>query len=85
MIFQVGIWHDITGINFFRNFTETYSEIVESLQNKTLVVTTIMVTRLVKSQLTLPNLFNFVRVLPTACSKNQQRSWWVMMLLKVTP
>ena len=47
MIFQVGIWHDITGINFFRNFTETYSEIVESLQNKTLVVTTIMVTRFI--------------------------------------
>ena len=39
----MGIWHDVTGINFFRNFTETYSEIVESLQNKTLVVTTIMV------------------------------------------
>ena len=43
MPFKVGIWHDVTGINFFRNFTETYSEIVESLQNKTLVVTTIMV------------------------------------------
>ena len=26
-----------------RNFTETYSEIVESLQNKTLTITTIMV------------------------------------------
>ena len=45
MPFEVGIWHDVTGINFFRNFTETYSEIVESLQNKTLVVTTIMVSR----------------------------------------
>ena len=28
---------------FPRNFTETYTEIVESLQNKTLIVTTIMV------------------------------------------
>ena len=26
-----------------RNFSETYTEIVESLQNKTLVITTIMV------------------------------------------
>ena len=31
------------GVNFTRNFTESYSEIVESLQNKTLVVTTIYV------------------------------------------
>ena len=30
-------------MNMSRNFTETYTEIVESLQNKTLVVTTIMV------------------------------------------
>ena len=40
---QVGSWHDRFGIKFSRNFTESYSEIVESLQNKTLVVTTIMV------------------------------------------
>ena len=40
---QVGSWDDHFGIQFSRNFTETYSEIVESLQNKTLVVTTIMV------------------------------------------
>jgi hypothetical protein len=31
------------GVNFTRNFTETYTEIVESLQNKTLIVTTIRV------------------------------------------
>ena len=42
-IFQVGIWHDQYGIQFQRNFTETFHEIVESLQNKTLVVTTIRV------------------------------------------
>ena len=40
---RVGSWHDQRGIEFSRNFTETYSEIVESLQNKTLVVTTIRV------------------------------------------
>ena len=42
-MFKVGSWHDQRGIEFSRNFTETYSEIVESLQNKTLVVTTIRV------------------------------------------
>ena len=42
---RVGSWHDQRGIEFSRNFTETYSEIVESLQNKTLVVTTIRVRR----------------------------------------
>jgi hypothetical protein len=31
------------GVNFTRNFTESYTEIVESLQNKTLIVTTIFV------------------------------------------
>ena len=40
---QVGTWNEKTGVNFTRNFTESYSEIVESLQNKTLVVTTIYV------------------------------------------
>ena len=43
VIHQVGSWNDHFGIKFFGNFTESYSEIVESLQNKTLVVTTIMV------------------------------------------
>ena len=40
---QVGHWRESTGVNMTRNFTETITEIVESLQNKTLVVTTIMV------------------------------------------
>jgi len=40
---KVGVWKDGVGINFTRNYTESYSEIVESLQNKTLVVTTIYV------------------------------------------
>ena len=43
LIIKVGSWNDQRGIEFSRNFTETYSEIVESLQNKTLVVTTIRV------------------------------------------
>ena len=42
---KVGFWHDHFGIRFSRNFSESYSDIVESLQNKTLVVTTIMVFR----------------------------------------
>ena len=44
LIFQVGTWNEKTGVNFTRNFTESYTEIVESLQNKTLIVTTIYVT-----------------------------------------
>ena len=43
LIFQVGTWNEKTGVNFTRNFTESYTEIVESLQNKTLIVTTIYV------------------------------------------
>ena len=40
---QVGTWTEARGVNMSRNFSETYTEIVESLQNKTLVITTIMV------------------------------------------
>ena len=40
---KVGSWHDVDGIKFSRNFVTTYSEIVESLQSKTLVVTTVVV------------------------------------------
>ena len=48
---KVGTWTEIGGVNFTRNFTETYSEIVESLQNKTLIVTTIMVSRSLRGQI----------------------------------
>ena len=41
---QVGTWESGTGANFSRNYTEQYSEIVESLHNKTLIVTCILVT-----------------------------------------
>ncbi len=40
---KVGTWNQGSGANFTRNFTESYSEIVESLHNKTLVITTILV------------------------------------------
>ena len=40
---KVGTWTENIGVNFTRNYTESYSEIVESLQNKTLIVTTIYV------------------------------------------
>ena len=40
---KVGVWNRGAGANFTRNFTEAYSDIIESLHNKTLVVTTILV------------------------------------------
>ena len=42
-LMKVGVWMEKTGANFTRNFTESYNEIVDSLQNKTLVVTTVFV------------------------------------------
>ena len=42
-LLKVGTWTEENGVNFTRNYTESYSEIVESLQNKTLVVTTLFV------------------------------------------
>ena len=40
---KVGVWMEKTGCNFTRNFTEDYKEIEDSLQNKTLIVTTVFV------------------------------------------
>ena len=40
---KVGYWLESMGVNFTRNFTENYNDVVESLQNKTLVVTMIFV------------------------------------------
>ena len=40
---RVGEWNSGAGVNFTRNFTEAYSDLIESLHNKTLVVTTILV------------------------------------------
>ena len=36
------MWCQPTGANFTRNYNESYTNLVESLHNKTLVVTTIM-------------------------------------------
>lgn len=41
--FQVGSWDPSNGTNFTRNFTEIKIAIEESLHNKTLVVSTILV------------------------------------------
>lgn len=43
---RVGKWSAGKGVNFTRNFTEAYSDLIESLHNKTLVVTTILVSRI---------------------------------------
>ena len=40
---KVGSWDPTNGANFSRNFTEITSGIVESLHNKTLIVSTILV------------------------------------------
>ena len=42
MISRVGVWNQAAGANFTRNYTESYTNIVESLHNKTLIITTIM-------------------------------------------
>jgi len=48
-LLKVGTWNEAAGVNFTRNFTESYNEIVESLANKTLVVTTILVRHFLNS------------------------------------
>ena len=40
---QVGVWDPSNGANFTRNYTKTSNEVVESLHNKTLIVSTILV------------------------------------------
>ena len=42
-LIKVGSWNKNYGTNFTRNFTEAYSELVDSLGNKTLIITTILV------------------------------------------
>ncbi|XP_063242515.1 glutamate receptor ionotropic, kainate 2 [Bacillus rossius redtenbacheri] len=39
---KIGTWNSTEGVNFTRTYNEAYTQIVESLQNKTLVVTTIL-------------------------------------------
>ena len=52
---MVGSWHDQHGFKFLNHPTESRSEVVESLENKTLVVTTIKVS----SKLLAPNILMF--------------------------
>ncbi|XP_071450570.1 glutamate receptor ionotropic, kainate 2 isoform X3 [Hetaerina americana] len=39
---KIGTWNSTAGVNFTRTYGEAYTQIVESLQNKTFVVTTIL-------------------------------------------
>lgn len=40
---KVGTWNSTQGVNFTRTYGDQQKEIVEILQNKTLIVTTILV------------------------------------------
>lgn len=40
---KVGFWSLDSGANFTRNFTQMYTDLIQSLHNTTLVVTTILV------------------------------------------
>ena len=40
---KVGTWDPSNGANFTRNYSKTTTEVVESLHNKTLIVSTILV------------------------------------------
>lgn len=40
---KIGTWNSSEGVNFTRTYGEAYTQIVEIIQNKTFVVTTIMV------------------------------------------
>ncbi|KAG8234007.1 hypothetical protein J437_LFUL013925, partial [Ladona fulva] len=39
---KIGTWNSTAGVNFTRTYGEAYTQIVESLQNKTFIVTTIL-------------------------------------------
>ena len=39
---KIGTWNSTEGVNFTRTYGEAYTQIVESLQNKTFIVTTIL-------------------------------------------
>jgi ionotropic glutamate receptor len=40
---KIGTWNSTEGVNFTRTYGEAYTQIVEIIQNKTFVVTTILV------------------------------------------
>ena len=53
---KVGAWDPTNGANFTRNYSKTTTEVVESLHNKTLIVSTILVS--LSQPSTIPELFS---------------------------
>jgi hypothetical protein len=52
---KIGTWNSTQGINFTRSFVEAYSNIVDNLHNKTLVVTLILVSIALPATAFIPN------------------------------
>jgi ionotropic glutamate receptor len=46
---KIGSWNSTKGINFTRSYGEIYTQIVDSLHNKTFIVTTILVRKYEKN------------------------------------
>ena len=91
-LIKVGYWTEDLGVNFTRNFTESYTEIVESLQNKTLIVTTIFVsenseclTPKRKVEITGTSFFFIFRARLILCTGNHQRGFLATTYSKDTP
>lgn len=49
---KIGTWNSTKGINFTRSYGDVYTQIVENLQNKTFIVTTILVSGVSKMHAT---------------------------------
>lgn len=47
---KIGTWNSTKGINFTRSYGDVYTQIVENLQNKTFIVTTILVSDVFKTR-----------------------------------
>ena len=67
---KVGSWHDQHGFRFLNHPTESHSELVESLENKTLVVTTIKVSyyKLLVANISLKTFITFIFAVAPLCS-----------------
>ena len=52
-LFKVGTWNTLTGTNYTRNYTEAYSDVIESLGNRTLTITTIRVCKCMLTRFTI--------------------------------
>lgn len=53
---KIGTWNSTKGINFTRSYGDVYTQIVENLQNKTFIVTTILVSDISKEYVRLSSL-----------------------------